>query len=497
MSRAEIGNFFTTGRLKNSESTDWMALSAQAAAAAPKAAIRPPPFAELFRRSKFASYDPAIRQTYQAPPANAHRGDWGLKRPISLRRKNAFISLTSFEHHAHFTEWNHAENQVRFIRRIEEMGGRAEVKVGSPWFKSLGLARTEPPFDSDFCPGEKPELVSPRRVQSQTLQSEQPEEVQPETVELGALGKRGPGAYGTQREAGEEGEAEAEESPSDETPREGFVTHNVQAMSTREFKRYLRSLRAQRQAFRDFVEAHEEIEEKDLYSLATHADSHSYRLFLQSQMQKQFADYNGQKIEPRPHPNGALVYARPTALETLFWTRSKPGFYLQDDDQLTLNNNEVANHIVSFGGIISHVPGSVVVGKQMLLVKNSEKGVRQENIKESVLNIKLDPFKPISISELPRTVGNKPQGLKAIKLSLSLIKGDTNKMGWSNPHPPGSQEYMAMDSGHSKPRLITFNPPRLAQKTKTFSGDRTQNPEDLLSTLSMTVKKGTVADHDL
>ncbi|KAG6885303.1 hypothetical protein C0993_003464 [Termitomyces sp. T159_Od127] len=494
-------------------------MASQAVAAASKKVVpHPPPFAELFRRSKFASYDPAIRQTYQAPPANAHRGDWGVKRPISLRRKNAFISLTSFEHHAHFTEWNHAENQVRFIRRIEEMGGNAVMDHASAWNTSLGSAKTAPPFDSDFCPGEKwepsprpqvqpetvrfdavqsegvksvqSEAVQSEGVQSEEVQSEavQSEEVQPEvegaqpkTVNLDTLGKRGPGAYGTQRM----------EPKTEEAPQEVFVSRNIQAMSKREFKRYLRSLRAQRPEFKKFVDAHEQIEEKNLYALASHANNLCYRNFLQSQMQKEFADYDGQKMEPRPHPNGALLYTSPTVLESSLWTQSKPGFYLHDLSDPMANSTQFERHIVSFGGLTARVLNDVIVGKQMLLAKNSDKGVEQENIEESVLQMKLNPLKPIMVSSLPRTVGNKPQGLKAVRVHLSLIKGDSEQMGWSNTHPHGSREYVAMDQSN-QPLNNYISTPK--QEQGEFLGKK--DTKELLSTLQAIIPKRH-GDHDL
>jgi len=125
-----------------------MASAIAATASSSAVTIHPPasPFALLLRRSRFASYDPAIRQTYSAPPASAHRGQWGLKRPIALRRRNAFISLTNFETRAQQTEWNNAESQVRFIRRFEEMGTLPVAVVGTPWYKALGKARTRMSF---------------------------------------------------------------------------------------------------------------------------------------------------------------------------------------------------------------------------------------------------------------------------------------------------------------------------------------------------------------
>ncbi|KAH0583493.1 hypothetical protein J132_09651 [Termitomyces sp. J132] len=461
-------------------------MAAQAATAAPKASL----FPELLRRSKFATYDPAIRQTYQAPPANAHRGDWGLKRPISLRRRNAFISLTSFEHHAHFTEWNHAENQVRFIRRLEEMGGRVEMNKTTPWYKSLGIARFAPPLDSDFCPGEIAEFGPPPTVQPKLpgTQGTQPKQTETQatqgTVDLNSLGKRGPGAYGTQRE----------ESHADWN-KGMFVTRNIYAMSSREFDRYLRSLRAQRSDFQEFVNAEKTIKNKDLGTLGMEEDNLYYRQFLQSQMKKEYADYDGQRIEPQPHPNGAAQYSKPTRLETLLWTQDKPGFYLNNilDSPKTNNVHRDKNFVVSFGGITTRVDNNVVVGKNMLLDKTTDQGVKLDDIEGSILRLRLNPSKPTSINRLPLTVGNRPEGLKAVRLTLEVIKGDALQMGWSNPHPLGSPEYIAMFSDSKKLSLKAYNHPSARTvtplSTPDFDGERSENSDALLGTLKHLVGK--------
>ncbi|KAG6829581.1 hypothetical protein H0H87_010822 [Tephrocybe sp. NHM501043] len=445
-----------------------MALAAQAVAAAPKAVLHPPasPFAELLRRSKFASYDPAIRQTYQAAPSSAHRGDWGVKRPLSLRRKNAFISLTSFEHHAHFTEWNHAENQVRFVRRVEEMGGNVEAKISTSWYKALGMAEGNPLFDSEFCP-EEPTNIILRPLEKET------------TVNLDSLGKRGPGAYGTQRR---------------DPPKvqEVFVTRNINAMPKRQFKRYIRSLRALRPEFKDFVTAQSQIKEKNLYALSMSGDKLPYRRFLQAQMQKGYDDYAGLKIEPQPHPNAALNYARPTKMESYLWTKPKPGFILNIDSDPYNNHpsNPKKGFVASFGGITASIGIEAAAGKAVLLDASTEEGVNQERIEDSILQMRLDPRHSLKVETPPIAVGNRPQGLKAVKITATVMKDDEH-LGWDNPHPVGSAEYVAMAPASKKFALSSFRP-RTSSKdsSPTFSGDPNVNLISTLRDLSSRTGRG-------
>ncbi|KAG6836879.1 hypothetical protein H0H93_001939 [Arthromyces matolae] len=448
------------------------------------------PFAELLRRSKFATYDPAIRQTYKSAPANSHRGDWGVKRPISLRRKNAFISLTSFEHHAHFTEWNNAENQVRFIRRIEEMGGVAKTTSSSTWYQSLGAAKTTLPFDSDFCPEEGP------YIRFKPTQEVAP----PPTVNLDTLGKRGPRAYGSQRQAApKEGNPDPQQVSTNPVKDELFLAENIHAMTPRQFKRYLRSLRAQRPEFQRYVHEENAIKEKNLFLLGKKDDPLPYRKFLQAQMTKGYDDYNSHRIAPQPHPNAALLYTNPTPAEQLIWTKPKPGFYLNNKREYSAeetagDSEKQKENIVSFGGLTTAVEATHVTGKKMLLDRNSPEGVSQAHIEDSILQLRLHPKNPLIIDTPPATVGNRPQGLKAIRFGAINVIKDDKRIGWSNPHPFGIGEYVAMDKGDLKVAPQPFRRSRPAINGSSTVGG---NSEQILSTLSGLLVRPKPGDHDL
>lgn len=385
------------------------------------------PFAELLRRSKFATYDPAIRQTYSAAPANAHRGDWGLKRPIALRRKNAFISLTSFEHPAHFTEWNHAENQVRFIRRIEEMGVKPETVVGTPWHKALGKAKTEVLLDSEFCPGE-----------SSDMEVKEAEKPAPTVVNFNALGQKGRGAYGAKR---------VELINKINTKTDVYVTENIDAMSTRQFERYLRRLRTLRPKFQEYIRKQDQdFRHKSLYALAQDADKGYHRKFMMEHMATEYQNLFGRKIEPQSHPNAALTYAHPTQLETAFWTKPQPGIIL--NKQVERSTSGPQRYVASFGGLGAIIQQSNLgVNKTPLLEVNSEDGVRRERVEESFAPMRIHPRKGLQLQMPPQVVGTKPQGLKGVKILTEVITDSGENHGKDNPHRLGSREYVA-----AKPR---------------------------------------------
>ncbi|KAG5636282.1 hypothetical protein H0H81_008537 [Sphagnurus paluster] len=450
---------------------------------APKVLIHPPasPFAELLRRSKFATYDPAIRQTYSAAPANAHRGDWGLKRPISLRRKNAFISLTSFEHPAHFTEWNHAENQVRFIRRVEEMGVKPETVVQTPWHRSLGKAKTELLLDSDFCPGETSQARPVKR-------SEEP--AKPTAVDLSSLGNKGKGAYG--------GNREEEKKKHEDEPIPVYVTANVDAMSTREFKLYLKKLRSLRPAFQEHINSHKQLAEKNLFTLAQDAEQGYHRRFMMEHMATEYKDLNTRMIEPQPHPNAALMYARPTPLETRLWTKPKPGIIL--NEAVVRGQRSVEKkYVVSFGGLGATVrQTNMSDGRTPLLDPASEQGVQQDRIPSSIANLRILPRRGLQLQMPPKVVGSKPQGLKAVKLTAEVVvQNQADVFSQENPMALGSPEYVAAAprSTKSAPRSFVKAPKLTPRPASTFIvEDRTK----LVSTLKTMMKpRITVIEEEL
>ncbi|KAF5386741.1 hypothetical protein D9615_001530 [Tricholomella constricta] len=443
-------------------------MAATAVAQAPKVLVHPPasPFAELLRRSKFATYDPAIRQTYSAAPANAHRGDWGLKRPIALRRKNAFISLTSFEHAAHFTEWNHAENQVRFIRRIEEMGVKPETMVGTPWHKSLGKAKTDLLLDSEFCPGESSEITV----------NQEDATAKPTMVNFNSLGNKGPGAYGAQR-------AEPRKAKKWDNM-EVFVTANVDAMSKRDFERYLARLRNLRPAFQEHINRQPRVTTKNLYALAQDAERGYHRRFMMEHMTGEYKDVKARKIEPQPHPNAGLTYARLTPLEAVLWTKPQPGIVL--NAHVDQGSAAEKKYVASFGGLGALLrQKNMASGKVPLLDIGTEQGVDQTRIAESIADMRVLPRKGLQLQVPPRVVGNRPQGLKGVMI-LAEVMTDLGAINFKqdNPHPLGSQAYIAQEPATNKSTPRSFMTPKpLRILEQPIPLQRGGDPKKLIGTL--------------
>jgi len=102
----------------------------------------PSPFATLLRRSKFATFDPSIAQVFTVYGGDAHRGNWGLKRPLAARRRGTAITVKSVDTGAQQTEWNSAERQAKFMTRYQELNIEPKRGRGSEW------------YETEFAPGE-------------------------------------------------------------------------------------------------------------------------------------------------------------------------------------------------------------------------------------------------------------------------------------------------------------------------------------------------------
>ncbi|KAJ3557010.1 hypothetical protein NM688_g1709 [Phlebia brevispora] len=166
-----------------------------ASAAGMSSAVPPSQFAVLLRRSKFASYDPRIGQVWTTFGGDAARGNWGLKRPLPLRKRAAHISISAVDTKEQQTVWKHAGTSRRFVKMWDEVGIQPKTRDENTPRADL--------VDSDFV-----------------------------TKEDGAKPWTRNNAVAS---------------------KESYALPNPEAMSDRQFQTYLRRLRQMRPAFREFV----------------------------------------------------------------------------------------------------------------------------------------------------------------------------------------------------------------------------------------------------
>ncbi|KAH9966565.1 mitochondrial ribosomal protein subunit-domain-containing protein, partial [Russula dissimulans] len=341
----------------------------------------PSPFASLLRRSKFASYDPSIGQVYTTHDGNAHRGNWGFKRPLALRKRDKFISVEAVDSPEQQTEWTPRESEARFIKRWEEVV--TEPNVRGVWERQYMNSR---PVHQAEVAQEDPSgnIVNPA-VQRQVDES---------------LDKRQYVASGPL----------------------------ISAMDTKQFARYVDKLRRQRPQFLEFL-SHEALrttkpQNPPQHRVAPSAYEESAlgsaetvrRRFLQKQSHVIYESPESRAIEQRPHRNGGLSYAHTSQL-THFFTTSEERGRLLDSQSVDLRGMPRA----SFAGMVVNIKPPV---------NDSEPGPKLR-IVESVLK------------QAPSVVSVRPQGLVGAVIEATAVNVANLDMMRSNPFPPGSRAYIA------------------------------------------------------
>ena len=399
--------------------------------------VSPGAFPELLRRSRFASFDPTIRQSYGTPPSHLHRGNWGLKRPIAQRKRNAFISLKNFEEREHYIEWSNAESQVRLINKIEELNVAPTLVSHVPWFVGLGPAASSSwsKMDSEFAPGETGMPPIPRAVPSYT-------------VHLKGLGRRGKGEYGTK--------------PSTKISDDGYLLPNLHAMSPRVFERYLKKLRSLRPEFQKFLK-------ENGITTSRIPIGNLHMRFLGQHFVKQFQDTRGetetdvhpnqtQPILQQPHRLGGLMYASPTFLESFFTSGVHPGIVLEDGSQTKYNNSVTAeSFLVSTAGIVGRL-NMKKAGSDVRPAFNTS-GIAYQPAAllarrtgfNTFINVKVIG---LQLERLPAAVTafSSPNNLKEVLIRMELARHTSESdHSRTNTHPLGSMLYIASeDSPNNK-----------------------------------------------
>ncbi|TBU35574.1 mitochondrial ribosomal protein subunit-domain-containing protein [Dichomitus squalens] len=372
----------------------------------------PPPsqFAALLRRSKFASYDPHIGQVYTAFDGHAARGNFGLKRPLALRRRNAHITVQAVDSREQQTVWRSAEQENRWIRMWDEVGVRPKLENLTKWEQKVGTLGAEVSFlaDSEF--------------------------VHQETVE-------------TQKEDGLYEELAEEEE--EELVKKSYAVPNLDAMSEKEFEQYLEHLRSLRPAFHNFLRKkykNHPISSKTLFQHSLRGGD-DFREFLESHAYQEYHKKHPRYIEQQPHRYAGLSYSHAPDVQTFNTTKPHVGRILGDPG----TDRQAQFYAVASAGMTSRL----TVGSK------GEEG-------NQIITLR---FTGATLDSTPEVVGARPEGLEGASLRTSVrIDGPIvpYKSG-TNPHPPGTREYVAYlekkQRDHSvsmtsqpRPKQVDFTP---------------------------------------
>ena len=403
------------------------------AATAAKGVTSPSPFASLLRRSKFASYDPKIGQIYTTFGGDSHRGNYGVKRPLALRTREPFITIASVDSLQQQTEWSYAEKEARWIRKVAEVSRTPEVIHGSDlWKKSGPNGMFQWRIDSDF-----------------------------------ALGT-------TDADAALEAKKESQSHDQGSTP-------NVDAMTPKQFQRYLEKLRTLRPAFRGFLEAEQaktarakgkgrntpswkgKVRSSNLLEQSRY-ETDLHKTFLSKNMAQTINAPDSHVLEQDVHPNGALAYTHLTDLEHYFWRKPLPGRAV----------GKARNLVVSFAGANASLPlrkseGIQPVDWKSLVERGADTGKGVSKFRISQMEV----LKP------PQVVGDKPEGTADMDVRMWVASHGRLDMVAANPNLPWTREYVShvSDSPITGTRPGMTNPPPVKKKPHYELGESSKNQE--------------------
>ena len=379
------------------------------------AAVQPSPFAALLRRSRFASYDPAIAQVYTAHDGDAHRGNYGFKRPFPLRRRHGFVTVHNVDSKAQQTEFNRAESRARFIRRWQEVGGPVEAKE-SNWAKRAGNAPAL--MDSEFAP----------LARSQELEAKESQERAKALARSGQLASRSAAAA-----------PDAQSRESYNSSRSGSVKL-LSKMSPRQFERYLAQLRSIRPQFQEYVRKTapgRNITERSPHALSSNVNN-LHREFIASYTDKWLQSGTARSFAQSPHPNGALAYSHPSHLQSLFTTAPQPGLVLMNGRPMDFANRgnrdtRTGAHFVSFAGLTATLRSTG--GKPPLLDTNA--GINPETAEQSVGMFRM--ARNPKMIMVPNVVGRLQQGTKAAQIEAEVYLDEKPDFA-QTVYPPGTRQ---------------------------------------------------------
>ncbi|PVF99801.1 hypothetical protein CPB86DRAFT_783453 [Serendipita vermifera] len=386
-------------------------------------------FASLLKQSKFASYSPSIAQVYTTYGGHASRGDWGVKRPLSARKRNRALLIQSIDSREQQTEFRSGEPEAKMVQRWEETGKDVAPSLrftnATSWnAQYANRPRGELPIDSEF-----------------SAYTDNPDPLA--------------------------GPAGANPALRVKTPPSIEAIPNPYLMSEREFNRYLERVRTFRPAFRKYIRAQEIAEAKrvgrdipdllesppNLYRMRRERRAESVTTSFLNEMAYQLHGApDSQALEPYPHRNGGLYYPSPNSFQTALLHPPIPAHFTSVDSDGTnvsaagmnvkvtpVDNEGIAP--VEWNGESTRVGRAPVRFSSAELIRAPETVVTSRTLS---LNQSFSAPAASVLRHRNRDLTTPPftypSGIKDMKLDISGVTiKDVHPH--SNPHRPGSLGY--------------------------------------------------------
>lgn len=390
------------------------------------------PFAAVLRRSKFATFDPAIGQVYTSHGGHLHRGNWGFKRPIPLRTKGAHITVTAIDSRQEQTEWKWADREARFVKMWDEVGVTPVLSEQGSWATKLGVRALDMKLDSEF-------------------------------EDQSSMGNVTQSSFFTQ--------IHGPISP---------AVPNVASMTDKEFENYLRKLRKLRPAFKEYIKEitarQAERDAKEDAMLPAEFNSfwerswqpgRDHKLFLASKAYHEYNSPESRTIEQQPQTFAGLAYGKSSRLQSHLFNKPKPGRVLE---------LEGGSLYSSFAGTKALVDAHDRRPDSSAAFERQAKG--EPDPHAGVVDLKITRA---TLYYAPQTVGRNPEGLMRAQIEVSVATGGGEDMQRANAHTPGTREYVAHSTTVVAPGGILARPPRKMPTAK--QAEEQSSSSSILNTL--------------
>ncbi|PWY98736.1 hypothetical protein BCV70DRAFT_201526 [Testicularia cyperi] len=292
---------------------------------AANSASAPSHFSKLLRQSKIATFDPAIPQVYTAPPAYAARGEWGMKRPLPSSSTSVFgsssgsaaypgalryVEVSQLDTSEGQTSWKEREKETLFVKRWAEAD--AKLHVARP--ESGGYLHSEPgshgprPASSFLKSTERyfpSEIPGPIELTPEQEAAEDPKEREARLYNNkwrslmkhhAARGAADPTYKGLDF-MGEQSHSKAFGFDADKFTTRPRMMTNYNALSDKEFDRFVERIRSIRGAWKQFFDTKEK---SRLLSAIRKRQEKRYAAALRAQ---EDAERRGATKEPLPEIN--------------------------------------------------------------------------------------------------------------------------------------------------------------------------------------------------
>lgn len=289
------------------------------------ASTAPTQFSKLVRQARISSFDPAVPQVYTAPPAYAARGEWGMKRPLPSSSASIFgsssgsaaypgalryVEVSQLDTAEGQTSWKEREKETLFVKRWAEADTKLHITKpesanytytdpGSygPRPATTFLKSTERYFPSDI-PG-------PIELTPEEEAKEDPKEREARLYNNrwrslmkhhAARGAADP-AYKGLDFMGEQSTSRAFGFDADKFTTRPRMMTNYNALSDKEFEKFVNKIRHERGAWKKFFSNKEK---SQLLGLIRKKQEKEYAIALRAQ---EDAERRGATKEPLPEVN--------------------------------------------------------------------------------------------------------------------------------------------------------------------------------------------------